>query len=190
MTEGEYKMAVAMMSTLWPSFKAPVPGAARNIWLQVLSDVTPEELSSTLAVMIERGQKFAPGLAEIRATVNELRRPAAPLWGDVWKEILDHVHNAPDVEPIQGTQYPAERPWSAPVVGKLVEMVGWETIGRCYDEDLGVLEAQCRGKYEAMVKRELEDQVLARVPGELPRLQEARARSGFVPIGESLRIGS
>ncbi|MHB8311856.1 MAG: hypothetical protein ACYDD0_00920 [Candidatus Dormibacteria bacterium] len=191
MTDSEYEVAMAMVGGLWSGFKKPPPGAVRDMWLRILGDVSTEDFSSALSVLVERGQKFAPGLSEIKATVNEMRMEAAPLWSEVWAEILEHVRNAPDLKPVQGTVWPALRPWSAPVIGQLVDLVGWGTVSQCYDEDLGVLEAQCRNKYEALVKRAQEDRVLARIPGDLPRLEQARQRSeGFASVGDVIRLGN
>lgn len=173
---------------IWPMFKRPTHPAVVAMWRRILGDVTLDEYSAAVSVLVELGQKYAPQLPDLKAMVNELRREAAPLWAEVWHEIVEHVRNIPDREPKDGSVWPAERPWSSPVVERFVGMVGLEAVAMCTDEDVRVLEAQMRVKYEAMVKRERESAVLANAVGRSPRLEQARRETaGFVSLPESIK---
>ena len=189
MTGSELETVLATRATFWPGGVDPERGLQQDAWLRVLTGLTLEECLTALEVLSRRGERFPPPVGLMAKTALDLRVDET-VWAEVWAEILEHVKNLPDLEPKLGTVWPAERPWSRPMIGKLVDLVGWETIGQCYDEDIRTLEAQCREKYKTLVERAKEDEVLAPLGGESMRLEAARARSGFVPLGESLRIGS
>jgi hypothetical protein len=187
-TESELETVLATRATLWAGAVDPERGLQQSAWLRVLTGVTLEECLTALEVLSRRGERFPPTVGLIAKSALDLRVDET-VWAEVWAEILEHVRNIPDLRPKQGTVWPAERPWSVPLIGELVELVGWETIGQCHDDDIRTLEAQCREKYKTLASRAKEDEVLAPLGGGSARLEAARARSGFVPIGESLRIG-
>jgi hypothetical protein len=188
-TDSELEMVLGTRATFWPGGVDPEGGLQRDAWLRVLAGLTLEECITAMEVLSRRGERFPPPVGLVAKTALDLRVDET-VWAEVWAEILDHVHNAPDKVLIQGTIWPAERPWSVPLIGKLVELVGWETIGQCCDEDLRTLEAQCREKYKPLVSRAKEYEALAPLGGGSARIEAARARSGFVPLAESLRTGS
>jgi len=188
MTEAELALLLATRATLWPASVDPEAGLQQAAWMRVLSGVTFEECLTALEVLARRGERFPPPVGLLAKTALDLRVDET-VWAEVWDEILEHVKNLPDLVAKQGTVWPAERPWSKPMIGRLVELVGWATIGQCYEEDLRVLEAQCREKYRTLIERAKEDEALAPLPGSSPRLEAARVRTGFVSVGESLRLG-
>ena len=174
MTDVQFDEFMAVYMAYWP--EAPILGpGAMTIWRQKLDQVDERGLVAALETLFHDGSHFAPALGELVRRAHDLADDTPP-WEVAWAEI-----RAAAAEHGRAANW-REIPWSHPVIGEAVGLIGWRDL--C-DSEVGdtTFAAQARRAYEGIRARAQEGDRYATIQGfDLPNLQ---ARGGFHLVGES-----
>lgn len=175
MTDQEFERVLQTYRALWPSAALPAaPGLA--VW-RALWDMQPAAtIMQALQVRALEGSEFGPPPGVVVAKALELGGDAETPWNEVWADLLA-IHGRG-----MRSQDGAVRTWAE----RLNAMDTANTIGVSYEEDWPTVGAQWRQTYQTLVARGRQDQTLALVPGDAPRIAAARGRTGMVRLGELL----
>lgn len=176
MTDDQFEEFIAVYRAYWPD-AAPLGSATLVIWRQELDQVDEQALVTALKTLLHDGSHFAPALGELIRRAHDLNDDTPP-WEVTWAEI-----RAAAAEHGRAGNW-REIPWSHPVIGEVVSLIGWRDL--C-DSEAGdtTFAAQARRAYEGVRVRAQEGDRYATLTGlDLPAL---RARDGFEPTGPNVR---
>jgi hypothetical protein len=174
MTDSQFDEFMALYRAYWPDASLLGPAVLR-VWRQKLDQVDERSLVAALETLFHDGSHFAPALGELVRRAHDLADDT-PDWDVAWAEIraaaAEHGHSV-DWRTI---------PWSHPLVGEAVGLIGWWDI--C-DSEAGdtTFAAQARRAFDSARLRAQEGQRYVTITGfDLPTLQ---ARGGFQLVGQS-----
>jgi hypothetical protein len=174
MTDVQFDDFMAVYVAYWP--EAPILGSASlGIWRQKLDQVDERALVAALETLFHDGSHFAPALGELVRRAHDLADDT-PDWGMAWAEIraavVEHGHSV-DWRTI---------PWSHPLLGEAVALIGWRGICQSEVGDT-TFAAQARRNFESARLRAQEGQRYAAITGfDMPALQ---VQGRFQPVGKS-----
>lgn len=125
MNRSETAKILAVIAAAWPNARASDldVNLQVDVWADLLEDL--DYRACSLAVRsLAQTQKFAPGVAEIRAYVLELERGPVRPGGEAWRDFLDAV-----------SRYGAYRTpaFADPIVSRCVTSLGWQEL--CLSEN-------------------------------------------------------
>jgi hypothetical protein len=181
MTKPEWLDVVAEMIGHWPH--AAIPDATVGAWYELVADLEVTEIRAAMRIAaVDPAIKFPPTGGHLRAKVLGELREDRSVWGEVWEEIMDSVSRF-------GAQREAEIVWSSAIVEQLVKMAGFQELCIGDVDALPTIEAQWRGKWEALRRRALQERVWKGLPtAGLPRLEMAAADTSVLVDAEKLAI--
>lgn len=174
MTDIQFDDFMAMYRAYWPDASLLGPVVLR-VWRQKLDQVDDQALVAALETLFHDGSHFAPALGELVRRAHDLADDT-PDWAMAWAEIRAAV-----AEHGRAANW-REIPWSHPVIGEAVGLIGWRDL--C-DSEAGdtTFAAQARRVFESTRLRTQEGERYATITSfDLPTLQ---ARGGFELVGET-----
>lgn len=145
--------AVNALVLAWP--RAEFPAASQDLYIQMLSDLDPEQVMQAVQDCIGR-QTFPPAIAEIRSTVAKFhaeaigRLSAPEAWGQVHQQMIRVGRD--------------RRPDLDELTMRSVEAIGgWYFLCTSLEEDMPSHRARFATAYNTLMDREQEHSV--RLPG-------------------------
>lgn len=175
--------ALAAMSVLWPSMRLPDDDATVDVIVAMAqrqwSDLESAAVLAAIEVLSAEGREFAPTVGQVSRRARELVELASgarppdvdEAWGEVRRQIAHRGAWA------TFTEEPLE--WSHPIVGEVVERMGW--LALCGSTNEVADRAHFARMYEAARERGVTDAVARRA---LARISMPELRSLDAELGD------
>lgn len=142
------------------------------IYLEDLADI-PDIVLAVALKKARQSSQFFPTIAQIRQSATEVVETQNPNrkkgWDEAWTEIMDALRHY---------SYLQVPPWSSPEVKQTVQgLGGWLSLCEMEEKNLGIVRAQGREIYKAIlerkVKKEEVDQIIELHPNVKNALDQA-----------------
>lgn len=168
MEAAEFARFAATIKTIYSREHILETPEAMELWLDLLQDI-PYQVAMVALKKWAATEKWAPSIAEVRATALEITQGKQPDWSDSWRTMEKAIRRWGYMRPEQALAD------MDPVTREVVNRLGYEAI--CQSEDAEVVRGQFRRVHEAVVSRMQEEQQIPATlralisGGELKRLE-------------------
>jgi hypothetical protein len=154
MNKKEFGLIAAAIKTYYPNQNLMPNIQAMDLWYNQLKDIPYKECELALNKWVALN-KWAPTIAEIRATVAEITAPEIPDWSEAWEEVMKNIQKYGFYRATEGKQA------LTAITRKTVERIGY--IHLCNSENITADRANFRDIYNSIAQRERKHSLLPAV---------------------------
>lgn len=152
----------AMMDKLQAAYSKDLPLKTWEAYGEMMTDI-PDELGLRAAMKCMSEVKFFPSIAELRSAAADIGTATIATAEEAWDEVNHKIRYT--------GSYKSPK-FSQPLIGKVVEMMGWRNL--CFSENPSIDRAQFIKYYNTYRERKVKDLV---TPKQVRELGEKLAKA-------------
>ena len=151
MTTEEFKLFIAAIRTYYVKENLFPNEHAISLWYRELQDI-PYSVAETALRKWVATNKWAPTIADIRATATSICKQSIPDWSEAWESVLLAVRQYGTYQPVEALESLDERTRSC------VRRIGYNNI--CMSQNISIERNNFKNMYEATATRDAIEQLL------------------------------